>query len=145
MNNMTHVVVFGTFDKVHKGHQYLLNQAKQLGDTLTVVIARDSTVLKVKGKSCLLNQEERKHFISLEPSVDAAVLGNQDDPYLIIETLKPNIIALGYDQNVFVDNLKQILIDRGVDAQIVRIASYLPKLYKSSIINYDKNSHRNSK
>ena len=144
MNNMTHVVIFGTFDKVHKGHKYFINQAKSLGDKLTVVIARDSTVKKVKKRVPLLTEDQRKELVSQEESVDQAVLGNEDDPYRIIEELKPTIIALGYDQNVFVTNLKQILKDRGVTPQIVRIASHLPSIYKSSIINYEKNSDRNS-
>ena len=42
-------MAFGTFDLLHPGHEHFLKQAKRYGD-LIVVIARDNTVLKVKGK-----------------------------------------------------------------------------------------------
>ena len=47
---MKTVMAFGTFDLMHPGHEYFLRQAKKRGDYLIAVIARDSTVKKLKGK-----------------------------------------------------------------------------------------------
>jgi len=132
---MKHVVVCGTFDGVHEGHIYLFEQAKKLGDTLTVVIARDETVKNVKRKKPKYNEEQRKNMVIQQSFVDAAVLGNLNDPYKIIVELHPDIIAIGYDQKGFADNLKQEMIKRNQDVQIVRLDSYKPEIFKSSIIN----------
>jgi len=45
---MTTVLAFGTFDILHKGHEFLLSKAKSFGERLVVVIARDVTVEKFK-------------------------------------------------------------------------------------------------
>ena len=47
---MRKIIVFGTFDILHKGHLNLFKQAKQHGDYLMAVIARDKNVKKAKGK-----------------------------------------------------------------------------------------------
>ena len=45
---MTRVMAVGVFDLLHAGHLYYLEEAKALGDHLTVVIAHDDTVRKRK-------------------------------------------------------------------------------------------------
>lgn len=42
------VMAFGTFDIFHPGHVYYLTEAERLGDTFTIVIARDERVAKLK-------------------------------------------------------------------------------------------------
>ena len=53
---MVKVMATGTFDLLHLGHIYYLKEAKKLGDTLTVVVATDSTVRKLKHEP--VNQEK---------------------------------------------------------------------------------------
>lgn len=128
------VVVFGTFDIVHPGHMSFLRQAKSFGNELIVVIARDETVNKVKGRKTVFSEIERLKKIKGLPYVDNAVLGSLKDKYSIIKRLDPDIIALGYDQKFFIDNLKEELTKRNVNAKIVRLKPYKKKLYKSSIL-----------
>ena len=45
---MIKVMATGTFDLLHMGHIYFLKEAKKLGDKLIVIVARDSTVRKMK-------------------------------------------------------------------------------------------------
>ena len=52
-NHLTHVMCFGTFDKLHPGHRYYLSESKKQGDYLIVVVARDQNVLKIKNKLLL--------------------------------------------------------------------------------------------
>jgi len=50
MKKLVKVLAFGTFDILHPGHEFYLKEAKKHGDILDVVVARDSTVEKIKGK-----------------------------------------------------------------------------------------------
>jgi FAD synthetase len=130
----TSVIVFGTFDVFHLGHEYFLKKAKALGDFLTVVIARDKTVKNVKGEYPQHNEKQRMENVKNSGIPDKVVLGNFDDKYKIIRKIKPNIIALGYDQFVFTYKLNKMIIDEKMDTEIIRLESYEPNLYKSSFI-----------
>lgn len=128
---MKKVLAFGTFDIFHKGHEFYLREAKKYG-ILYVVVARDLTVKKVKGKSPVNDESERLAKIQSLDYVDKAILGNEKDKYAIIEQLKPDVICLGYDQNSFTKNLKQELNKRGLNPEIIRIKDFKADKYKSS-------------
>jgi len=132
---MKRVVATGTFDVVHEGHKYFLQKAKSLGDWLGVVVARDSTVERVKGKLPLRNQNERRRDVEMLQIADIVVLGYPDDKYQILEELAPDIIALGYDQQAFTENLSENLKKRGLSVEILRIDAYKPERFKSSLLN----------
>lgn len=127
---MKKVMVFGTFDIIHPGHLHMLLEAKEYGDFLIVVIARDLTVCAVKGKATRNTEEVRLGNVKRLKIVDKARLGCvDDDKYLVIAEEKPDIIALGYDQRAFVDKLIEAVEDY---VQIVRLTPHLPEIYKSS-------------
>src|SRR3989338_11029882 len=92
------VLAFGTFDLLHPGHISYLRQAKALGKRLVVVIATDSNVEKIKGKRPLNSQEARKELVEALKIVDEALIGFEDDMIKSVEKVKPEIVALGYDQ-----------------------------------------------
>lgn len=131
-------MAFGTFDILHPGHTYALKAAKKLGDYLVVIIARDATVLKVKGKKPLFNEKTRLKNLKQLNLADKVRLGSLGNKYQVIVEEKPDVIALGYDQNFFVDDLKNI-VDKKV--KIVRLKSHKPKIYKSSKLRtaYEEN------
>lgn len=130
-----HVLVFGTFDVLHPGHRNFFQQARALGDKLSVVVARDKTVRTVKGFQPEQNETERLQAVAACPEVDQAVLGREDqDKYAIIEQIRPDIIALGYDQAHFAERLPQELLARGLSARIIRLKPYKPEQYKSSLL-----------
>lgn len=126
---MKKVIAFGTFDLIHPGHVHLLKEAKEYGDFLVVVVARDGTVCEVKGKLPTNKEDERVKNVEKLNIADKVMLGCLDDKYKAIADEKPDIIALGYDQKVFVGKLTDVIDD---NVQIVRIAPYMPDLYKSS-------------
>ncbi len=132
------VMAFGTFDYLHAGHESYLRQARELGDELIVIIARDRTANSIRGFRPDHPEKKRLKAVAALPGVTKAVLGNHEDKYQVIRKWKPNIIALGYDQFVFTQNLNKIIIDLGLSTRIVRLTPYSPQIYKSSLIRQQK-------
>lgn len=127
------VLAFGTYDILHEGHLHFLQQARSLGDELHVIIALDETVAQVKKRPPHNTEAERLAAVKALPFVDHALLGRPGDKYAIIEEIKPDIIALGYDQSTFTETLVEELNARGLNPKIVRFKEgHEPQTYKSS-------------
>lgn len=115
------VMASGVFDLVHPGHLHFLRQAKELGDELVVVIARDSTVQATK-RHPIVNERSRREMVAALSLVDAAVLGYEGSEMTrIIKELGPDVIALGYDQSIKEDALSEKLEKEGLDIDIIRL------------------------
>jgi FAD synthetase len=123
VEKMVKVMATGTFDLLHMGHIYYLREAKKLGDTLVVVVATDSTVRKLKHDP-ITPQEIRVNLIKELRMVDEAYLGHEDDMYTIVEEIKPDIIALGFDQIHNDATIKNELKKRKLNIKIVRLSKY---------------------
>ena len=124
---MKKIATFGVFDILHSGHVKFLEKCKSLAkkSELTVVVARDSTVVKEKGKKPIASEENRKYILESLKSVDKAILGNEgSDKLKIVEKIKPDIIVLGYDQAWNEENLKKELEKRGLKIQVLRLKKY---------------------
>lgn len=134
---MKKVMVFGTFDLLHPGHVNFFEQAKSYGDTLIVVVARDSTVSKVKSHTPHDDEKTRVSNIEQLNIADKIVLGSTgEDKYEIVRYEKPDVVALGYDQQHFIGDLENALEDH---VKIVRLSPYRPDLYKSSLLARQQN------
>jgi len=121
----TKVAVFGVFDILHIGHIRFLKECKKLGDELTVVVARDSTVTKEKGRKPVLSESKRLAMVESVGLVDATILGLENaDKLKVVEKIKPDIIALGYNQKWNENELKEKLKKRGFNIKIVRMKKY---------------------
>jgi len=132
--NLKTVMAFGTFDLFHAGHENYLRQAKELGDQLMVIIARDETVKKIKGNAPVHNENERLKNVKASGIADKVILGYKDDKYKVLKKFRPDVIALGYDQFVFTQRLEKTLIDLKLNATIVRLMPYFAQIYKSSLL-----------
>ena len=120
---MVKVMATGTFDLLHMGHIYFLKEAKKLGDTLCVVVATDVTVRKLKHEP--VNPEETRLSLIQELNVvDEAYIGHEDDMYAIVEEVRPDIIALGYDQIHDENKIKEALKKRNLPVKVVRLSEY---------------------
>lgn len=128
------VMVFGTFDIFHAGHEHFLRQARELGDYLIVVISRDVTVKNVKGEYPQNSEKKRANNVKKTEIADKVVLGYNDDKYRVIKKFKPNVLALGYDQFVFTYKLNKMIIDENMDTEIIRLDPYKPGIYKSTLL-----------
>jgi len=113
----------GTFDLLHMGHIYYLNEAKKLGDKLIVVVACDETVRKMKHEP-VTSEQLRLGLIKELKIVDDAFLGNKGDMYTIVEEIQPDIIALGFDQIHDAENIEKKLKERKISAEIVRLQKF---------------------
>lgn len=132
---MKTVMAFGTFDILHPGHTYFLKQAKALGDKLIVVIGRDLTVERVKGRKPVNTESVRVQNLEATKLADEVLLGTlEGDKHAIIKERQPNTIALGYDQEFFLHNLPEALPPGG---KIVRLSPFKPEKYKSSLLRKD--------
>ncbi len=135
-DQVTRVMIFGTFDIVHPGHRNFFKQARSLAKNpfLIVSIARDKNVRRIKGVYPSNTQWERRLVVAQEAGVDRVVLGGAKDhvPHIIFE--KPDIIALGYDQVAYIEGLDKALQNAGLKTKIIRLKPYKPHLYKTSII-----------
>ncbi len=128
-------MVFGTFDIFHPGHRDFFQQAKKHGGYLVVVVARDETVKQVKEQKPTNNEQKRKEVIQRSGLADEVVLGNLEDKYAVIEKYKPDVICLGYDQDFFIDKLKEKLEEfKMEETRIFRLEPFESEKYKSSIL-----------
>ena len=131
------VICAGTFDHLHPGHIDFFTQAKGLGDELIVIVARDETVMRIKGFLPTHNEAKRKENVENTGVPDTVVMGNLDtDIFQILEELRPDVIALGYDQRVSEDEIKK----RFPCCRIERLSSFQPEKYKSSFYRDRQNS-----
>lgn len=128
---MKKVMCFGTFDVLHPGHLSYFRQARKYGDHLVVVVARDRVSEKIKGRRPRFDEKTRLEKIKKLEMVDKTVLGHKKDMFKIIEEEKPDLVCLGYDQEVNKDLIEKI---KKSGIEIKRMKAYKPKKYKSSLI-----------
>ncbi len=128
------VMTFGSFDFLHAGHEYYLKQAKELGDYLIVIVARDATICSTKGHKPSFSEKQRIKTIKKLGIADLIILGHYKNKHQVILDYKPNVIALGYDQFIFTQTLNKTLIKNNLNCQIIRLQAYFPAVYKSSLI-----------
>lgn len=125
---MKKVLVFGTFDILHKGHIDYFNQARQHGDEVIAVVSRNLNVFKSKGHYPKNDEKVRLSNLIESGAVNVARLGNMGDPFKVIREEKPDTIALGYDHPNYEEGLKE----KFPDIKIVRLKAFKPEMYKSS-------------
>ena len=117
------VVVTGTFDLLHPGHVFLISEAAKMGRVI-VVVARDSTVRRVKGHPPVIPEEQRLHMVRALRDVDEAILGHEgEDIFKVIEELNPDILLLGPDQEVTVREVQNELRRRGLKTIVKRLGT----------------------
>lgn len=127
-------MAFGTFDYFHAGHEHYLREAKKLGDELIVIIARDKTVRQIKGEAPQFSERQRMKRVKQAQIADKVVLGYHGDKYKVLKKYRPTIIALGYDQYAFTQQLKRIIISNRLSTSIKRLDAHQPNVYKSSLL-----------
>lgn len=121
---MVRVMAQGVFDILHLGHVHYLERARELGDELVVVVASDRTVRERKHEP-ITPQEMRRDLVAALKCVDKAVIGSEgEDRYVTVGRLKPDIIALGHDQEHDEVKIARELKERGLKTRVVRLDYY---------------------
>jgi FAD synthetase len=118
----------GVFDLLHLGHVRFLEEAKNAGGPnakLVVIVARDSTVEKRKGKKPIMPENQRKVLVESLKVVDEAMLGYEKfDIGKVIEEIKPDVIAVGYDQKGIERAVRAYVKEKGLKLRVVRVGKF---------------------
>jgi len=126
--NKTVVLASGVFDLLHLGHVKFLEEAKKAGGEnaeLIVIIAKDSTVEQNKGRKPIMPEDQRRALVESLKVVDQAVLGYENLSIAeVIEKIKPDIIALGYDQEKMAQNVQDYVRAHKLALKIVKIGKF---------------------
>ena len=129
------VITFWTFDRVHPWHEAYLKQAKQYGDILITIVAKDITVQKIKWALPDHDEQHRVHAITDLQISDIVELGDEIDPYTCLKKHTPDLICLWYDQHSFDTWLRAWCDTHWLEKTIIiRLESHHPEKRKSSII-----------
>lgn len=139
------VFVGGTFDGLHLGHLFLLEYARRRGQALanqlgrngvhlSVVVARDDSVRKIKHRPPHHNQRERRKLVAALRVVDEAFIGVANDFIKSVRRVQPDLIVLGYDQKA---SWEQTLRAAGIKARLARCPAYHGGRLKSSLMRAD--------
>ena len=120
---MKRIMAVGVFDLLHAGHLHYLEQAKALGQHLTVVVAHDDTV-RIRKHEPVTNHDLRRLMVEGLKPVDDAIIGNPPEVPIfdILPIVNPDIIALGYDQEHAEESINRKLRELGYqDIEVIRV------------------------
>jgi len=127
---MKRIVATGTFDLLHPGHVYYLSESKKLGDELWVIVSREKNV---RHKPLpIVSEEQRLKMIKSLKCVDYAILGDEVDMLKPIKEIQPDIITLGFNQHFKETDVKKLLEENGINAEVVRIGAYSESKFTST-------------
>lgn len=146
------IMVFGTFDNLHPGHQDYFRQAWRGGVSgakkvkapaaasgrveMIAVVARDKNVLKIKGRAAQEDEKTRAKKVRAawrELGIKGRViLGAVRDRWAVLKKYRPDIICLGYDQKTDWRRLKVEITKSCPDCKIKKMKAHHPEKYKSS-------------
>jgi FAD synthetase len=122
------VLASGAFELLHPGHVRFLVEAKRVGgegSRLVVVVARDETIRRRKGREPILGEEARKEIISMLKPVDEVILGHVPFSFeKVIEEVKPDIVVFGYDQEDLMREFMKFVESRGLNVKVVKLGKF---------------------
>jgi rfaE bifunctional protein nucleotidyltransferase chain/domain/rfaE bifunctional protein kinase chain/domain len=94
----TVVAAGGCFDLLHAGHVHLLQQARQLGDALVILLNSDRSVLELKGPGRpIVPAVDRAAVLGALACVDAVVEFDEPTPCQALEQVRPDVFVKGGD------------------------------------------------
>ncbi|MDD4287042.1 MAG: adenylyltransferase/cytidyltransferase family protein [Candidatus Peribacteraceae bacterium] len=125
------VLLFGTFDRLHPGHKFIFAEAQKRGE-LTVIIARDVTVQRHKGKLPVQSEKERRAAVHHAVPSARVLLGDYDDYLRPVRENAPDLILLGYDQA-----LPHGVKSEDLPCPVERLPAFHPERYKSRLQGND--------
>ncbi|HJP35392.1 MAG TPA: bifunctional D-glycero-beta-D-manno-heptose-7-phosphate kinase/D-glycero-beta-D-manno-heptose 1-phosphate adenylyltransferase HldE [Gammaproteobacteria bacterium] len=95
------VMTNGCFDIVHAGHVAYLEQAKALGTRLIVALNSDASISRLKGSQRPIHRlKDRMAVVGALSAVDWVVSFDEDDPRVLVESIRPDVLVKGGDYEV---------------------------------------------
>ena len=126
----------GVFDLLHLGHLKFLEESKKTGgphSKLVVVVARDKTVRRRKGRGPIVPEDQRRELVAALRVVDRAILGREEIDLLgILKEVKPDIVCVGYDQDAIRAAVTRLVRKEELPVRVVRIRRFGPIGFNSS-------------
>jgi tRNA pseudouridine55 synthase len=126
---MKKVLIFGSFDIIHPGHMFVIEQAKKFGQPF-VCLALDQTIEKVKGHLPFYPLAERQK--QLESLGLTVYPGSTTDKYEVFRRVGPDIILLGHDQDTFVAGLEEVIRNEKFQTEIIRLPEFQRENFQSN-------------
>jgi FAD synthetase len=130
------VLATGVFDLLHLGHLRFLQESKRKGgprSKLLVVVARDKTVFRRKGRGPVIPEDQRRELVGALRVVDRAILGREEIDLLgVLKEVKPNLVCVGYDQDEIRTAVTRLIVKEGLPIKVVRIRRFGPIGFNSS-------------
>lgn len=123
-------MIFGVFDMFHEGHRFFIEDAKPA----IIVIARDSSVQKIKNKTPQWHEIKRLEIVQQKYPTATVVLGDEmDGSYELVKKYHPDMICLGYDQSELKADLEAKMASGAIPHIPLRVLKpHEPEKYKSS-------------
>jgi FAD synthetase len=130
------VLATGVFDLLHLGHLRFLEESKKKGgprSKLVVLVARDKTVFRRKGKGPVIPEDQRRELVAALRVVDRAILGREEVDLLgILREVKPDIVCVGYDQDEIRAAVTRVIGKERLPIRVIRIRRFGPTGLNSS-------------
>ncbi len=129
------VLVFGSFDGLHPGHESLLRQARNYGERVVAALAPDTVIERLKGHQPKYLFEERQDALLVSGLVDQIATSDKEEGvYRVLGRVHPDVVAFGYDQIELRENFLKFLERTGKQVKVVTLKAFEPDKYKSSKI-----------
>ena len=136
-NLLKKVFVSGCYDILHAGHIYFFQQARSLGDHLTVCFASAEVLAITKHRKPSLPDDHKRVILSELSCVDAVVSSSDLDPVFDfrshIDSLQPDILVVTEDdQNA--ERKKIFCEEHGIEFVILPKHFFVAPISTTSIL-----------
>ncbi len=123
-------ITFGVFDGLHEGHKHFLADAASRCEALTVVVAQDEAVRRIKGKLPKRTLAERMEALqAFNPALSVVPGDEKEGEWGILKRHAPDMVFLGYDQKALAAELKKLDIPTTV------LSAHRPETFKSGLLD----------
>lgn len=122
----------GCFDIIHVGHIRYLKEAKKFGDVMIIGLNSDKSISRIKPGRPVNSEQHRAEVLSSLEMVDYVVLFDEDTPYELIKTIKPDVLVKGGDWK------KEDIIGSDIAKETYRLP-YIKGISTTAIIDKIKN------
>lgn len=137
------VLAGGCFDVLHVGHFEFLKKAKEQGDYLIIALEPDEKISINKQRALIHAQKLRASNLASIRYVDEVILlpplKNYEDYQLLVQKIRPRIIAVTQDDPQILNKMKQAQ-EIGAEVKIVniRIPGFSSSMIRSKLYDYKR-------
>lgn len=129
---MKNVVIFGSFDVFHPGHEHFIRESAKFGN-LIISVAQDKTIYLLKNKESKHKLEARVGLLKRKYPEHTITRGdNSLGDWSVIKEHKPEIVCIGYDQQSLGKEL--LKVQEKYNFRIKKISAFHSEKYKSKLL-----------